>query len=1121
MSYLLTSRQSALLRTHLGASVRELDVVTQLASLDLFWRCCGVDANDAARVTHDAAARRICSRVCGRVPLALQMVGGVVQSKLGVGDDLGDVLRVLEDEVPSSVALPAEDVGVAGCDGVLDPRAQYGSMRECVLLSLRSVGDALRRRYMQLAVFGEDVAVSSDVLAVLWGVSATTAKSDCNMLLDRHLVMRAEGGTGGGTGTGAGASTSVCVMLHDLQRDVVVREAGDRGLATMHGSLLRSLAKRCCDALDGGGFSGVDWCALVRSGVCDDAVTGVSMYAQQHLSYHLGGMCEGMLASGAGVVDVGGCTVSLSDARRALVHSVALNGAWLVGRCVHGGGSVVGADGDVSVAERLAQRELRAVGGSLVGVDVAATLASELRVLGWVRRALELCGLVIRRDVGSCASYLWASLEPVTRECGDDATRRLLGVVVASLDACRREACVRGGGGWLAMSSAGEMSAASALARSLPGHRQAVTCVVVGCMDSSGRRCLISGSGDGTLRVWDVTTYECVHELKGHVGEVSCVSDVFVGADGRHVVASGSYDMTIRVWNVGGGTCTAVLEGHSNIVCGLSRVFVDDAGRRCVASGSADHSTRVWDVDAGTCLCVLAGHEDVVTCVSVVGTVDGRQLLASGSHDRTVRLWDAASRECVRVVDECDESVACVSGGIVDGSKRVLLASGSWDGKVRLVDVRTGECVRVLSGHSSWVMSLTTACVTVAGRRVIRLASGSDDGSLRLWDVASGDCVGVVSVPGGSVYAVSDGFGDGACGSDDRVVVATGSHDGVVRVWDVASTARASPSTRRGRSAMVRCVSDGFVDRASGRCVVASGFSDGNVLLWDVDSGECVRFLVGHMRNVTCISGAFTDGSGRQLVASGSDDRTLRLWDVGSGECHRVWSGHRREVMAISSGFDDGTGRVVIASGSRDRSVRLWDVDSSDCVCTMNGHVDRVQCLSDSYADVDSGRRFIASGSDDATVRVWDVGSGACVHVLRGHTDRLTSVSSAVVDGSGRRLLASASRDADKTIRLWDAATGECVRVLEGHCRGVTWLSGGFVDARGRHCVASTSSDRTLRVWDVASGATVFVASADEGMGFSCSRTPECVALVTTCGSTRIAVGAGNRVLLLTSAAVV
>ncbi len=101
--------------------------------------------------------------------------------------------------------------------------------------------------------------------------------------------------------------------------------------------------------------------------------------------------------------------------------------------------------------------------------------------------------------------------------------------------------------------------------------------------------------------------------------------------------------------------------------------------------------------------------------------------------------------------------------------------------------------------------------------------------------------------------------------------------------------------------------------------------------------------------------------------------------------------------------------------------------------------------------------------------------------MLSGHSDHVTSISSGIVDGSGRKLLASGSED--KTIRLWDAVTGECVRVLEGHSVGVRCVTGGFVDDSGRYCIASTGSDGTLRVWDMSTDAAVSVLSNEE-MGF-------------------------------------
>jgi WD40 repeat protein len=911
-------------------------------------------------------------------------------------------------------------------------------------------------------------------------------------------------------------------MLHDLQRDVLVREAGDLGMSAMHGSLLWSLAKRCCgvsDKVTRVSLSDVDWSSLVRCRVDDRAPTDAVLYGRQHLSYHLGAVCERTTVSESDA----SAASALSDARRALVHDVALNVAWIVGRCVCSG-SVAGAVGDVAAAERVINYESHARRSDAVPLTSAsvrgalgAPSTAELRVLGWVRRALELSDLVIRRDIARCASYLWASLEPVTRACDDVGARQLLDDVVRALDVCRRKACVDAGGGWLAVSSAGEMSAASALVCSLPGHGGTVRCVAVGCMNDAGRCCIVSGADDATVRVWDLGTFECVHELKGHRERVSCVSDVFVGADGRHMVASGSEDKSVRLWDVGGGTCVRMLEGHTDWVVGLSRMFTDDERRRCVASCSFDMSIRVWDVDTGACIGVLTGHEKSLECVSVVGTVDSRLLLASGSYDCTVRLWNIATQTCVGIMRGHTDWVWCVSDGMSDAAGASLVASGSADHTVRLWNTRLGECVRVLSGHGNYV-NIVTCGIRVDGRLV--LASGSGDGSVRLWDIDTGACVAVVAVSGGPVWTVSDSVDDGARGGDSRVFVATGSFDGVVRVWDARSAVRSHSSTRGNdrldTRADVTCVSNGFA--ADCGCMVALGCADGAVAVWNADAGERVRDMSGHTRAVISVTSGFCNASGTQLIASGSEDKTLRLWDVGTGVQVHALTGHSDWVTTVSSGFGDaGTeaGRVLIASGSNDTTVRLWDVDSGMCTRVLAGHTAGVRCISECFSDVGTGRgrRFIASGLDDKTARVWDVSLGECVHVLSEHCERVTSVSGGIVDDRGGVLVASAS--GDKTIRLFDAATGACARTLAGHSHFVRSVSGGFVDASGCRCIASTSKDITLRVWDVSTGAEVSVVSANEEMGFSCARRAWMVSVVSNGGRCRLAMVAGERLVVI------
>jgi WD40 repeat protein len=60
-----------------------------------------------------------------------------------------------------------------------------------------------------------------------------------------------------------------------------------------------------------------------------------------------------------------------------------------------------------------------------------------------------------------------------------------------------------------------------------------------------------------------------------------------------------------------------------------------------------------------------------------------------------------------------------------------------------------------------------------------------------------------------------------------------------------------------------------------------------------------------------------------------------------------------------------------------------------------------------------------------------------------------------------------ASTSYDRTIRLWDAATGAHQQTLEGHSSSVNAVA---FSPDGK-TLASASDDRTIRLWDAATGA--------------------------------------------------
>jgi WD40 repeat protein len=135
---------------------------------------------------------------------------------------------------------------------------------------------------------------------------------------------------------------------------------------------------------------------------------------------------------------------------------------------------------------------------------------------------------------------------------------------------------------------------------------------------------LISGSGDRTAIVWDVSTRRPTRRLYGHSGTIKAIAFT---SDGDRAVTGGD-DETLRLWNIADGKPIAEMTQHKP-AGSISSVAVSPA-EQLIASGSEDGRVVLWDGQTGALLRQIIHPERFVAAVpSLSFSADGQWLLFS------------------------------------------------------------------------------------------------------------------------------------------------------------------------------------------------------------------------------------------------------------------------------------------------------------------------------------------------------------------------------------------------------------------------------------------------------------------------------------------------------------
>jgi hypothetical protein len=504
----------------------------------------------------------------GRWPVLLALVHGAVRADQSAGRGAEDAMREILHELSAT--------GPTALD-ITDTQERHTAVARTIGVSLNRLTAQQRARYLELAVFGEDVVIPGPVLAPYWkatgGWSGFQTRRYCQRLAELALVSDYR-------------QDPDRVVLHDVIR-AYLREQTQHRRGELHRVLIgahRSLVP------EEGGISA--WWQLPAE----------HSYLWAWLPTHL---------RGAG----------WEQELRACLH----HPGWLVGKLEQVGPA--GLEADLALSDDPVSRALgtavrhnaHVLGPLHPPGSLAATLATRLPGDGPARAIAEQV----------VAGLTGPHLRAITAlpDLPHPALSRVLTghtYVVSAL-------AVAPDGSWLASAGDGgevwiwDLVTGTARHILLTGRTGAARALAV-APDGSW----LASAGEGReVWIWDLVTGTARHILTGHTGSVEAL---VVAPDGSWLASAG-LDGEVRIWDPITGTTCHILTGHTRRVDAL----VVAADGSWLASAGLDGEVRIWDPITGTTRHILTGHTDWVQALVVAP--DG-SWLASADLDGEVRIWD-------------------------------------------------------------------------------------------------------------------------------------------------------------------------------------------------------------------------------------------------------------------------------------------------------------------------------------------------------------------------------------------------------------------------------------------------------------------------------------------------
>ncbi len=611
----------------------------------------------------------------------------------------------------------------------------------------------------------------------------------------------------------------------------------------------------------------------------------------------------------------------------------------------------------------------------------------------------------------------------------------------------------------------------------LKGHAKPVTSLKL--VLPAGTQ-LVSGSDDGTVRVWDINGKKQIRSI----AHGAPVSDVDVSPDGKNLV-SVSTNGTGKIWTLSNGKMLKefrgdlakerqmVLATESQTVA-KQKVALGDAAVKAAEKNVKDREAEVKkrnDELAAAKKALPEAQKKAEESAKKLAAAKAEQAKLLADHKKkgedAVKAANAGKVAADKAVTDADAKLKEVNAAnltaVAAVNKEVAAAKAALDAanaiKPNPAD-KTPEQKKAAEQKKKDAVAKAKVTFDAAQKKLaaakLKQTNDTKQATAAITAAKQTQTKATAAVTAATKLAATKA---NTAAVDKKVTAA----EAESKKLTAAATAAAKKITSSERSVKVAGttlvkIKARLVDRTKEKTALDGVAKQADAALAEAKKQAAV---LSPIKSV-----AFSE-DGKQIV-TGDDSQKVRLWDTLSGKELDTLTGHTGIVSAVAY-----TSKTSVISGSADKTVLIQSTQPVwSLVAQLGADAKNPSNVSDSpisnralCLDFSPDGKVLAVGGGDPSrsgeIMLWDIATGKVVRTFENaHSDTVLGLR---FSPTGKSLLSGA---ADKFVKIFDVASGKFVKSFEGHTHHVLDVSWKADEST----IVSSGADNVIKVWNIETG---------------------------------------------------